>query len=183
MKYGGAESFQHVTVEFIPHQHATLTIYDYHTNAELEQVDLQAISTEQEMVDMMLSKGFVYKSQTEIDQLKEQRRIQKEREDERRQQSQERSKQRLLEYQNKLKNGEDEKDGTGGSDETKSIPIHRVADADQEDIFDDDGLTPQQRIEQQKEWKRQKWNEWKRQKDKSGEHDHDDVGGEQKDEL
>jgi hypothetical protein len=65
IKYGGAEAFQNVEVEFNRGRKAVLTIN--HDGDEHEQVDLQSIATQDEMHQMMLDKGFVLKSDEEVE--------------------------------------------------------------------------------------------------------------------
>jgi hypothetical protein len=67
IKYGGAEAFQNVEVEFNRGRKAILTIH--HDGDEHEQVDLQSIKTQDEMHQMMLDKGFVLKSDEELEEI------------------------------------------------------------------------------------------------------------------
>jgi hypothetical protein len=64
IKYGGAEAFHNVEIEFIRGRKAVLTIY--HDGEEHEQVELQSIGTKKEIHQMMLDKGFTLKSEEEI---------------------------------------------------------------------------------------------------------------------
>lgn len=57
-------TFQNVMVEYLAGKHATLTIY--HDGEEHEKVDLEAFESEAEMVQMMLDKGFISKSEEEV---------------------------------------------------------------------------------------------------------------------
>jgi hypothetical protein len=64
IKYGGAEAFQNVEIEFIRGRKAVLTIY--HDGEEHEQVELQSLGTKKEMHQMMLDKGFTLKAEEQI---------------------------------------------------------------------------------------------------------------------
>jgi hypothetical protein len=66
--YGGAESFQNVEVEFVRGRNAVLTIYD--DGEEREKIELTTLGTQQEMKELMLSKGFILKSQQEVARLR-----------------------------------------------------------------------------------------------------------------
>lgn len=64
VKFGGADCFENVQVEFQHGQKAVLTIY--HNGQEMEQVELQSMPTAKEMHDMMLAKGFRLKAPEEV---------------------------------------------------------------------------------------------------------------------
>ena len=70
IKYGGAEAFHNVEINFNRGRKATLTIY--HDGIEQEKVDLKSLGTQEKMHQMMLDKGFVLKSEEEIAMIKEQ---------------------------------------------------------------------------------------------------------------
>jgi hypothetical protein len=67
VKFGGAESFQNVEVEFVKGKKAVLTIF--HDGVEKEEVTLQTMKTEEEMHQLMLDKGFVLKQEEELEEL------------------------------------------------------------------------------------------------------------------
>jgi hypothetical protein len=67
VKFGGADCFENVHVEFQHGQKAVLTIY--HNDEEKEQVELQSIQTAQEIHEMMLGKGFRLKAPAEVDRI------------------------------------------------------------------------------------------------------------------
>lgn len=64
VKFGGAECFENVVVEFQQGKKAILTIF--HDGQETEQIELQSMSTAEEMHEMMLEKGFKLKSPEEV---------------------------------------------------------------------------------------------------------------------
>ena len=68
IKYGGAESYENVQIEYSRGRKAVLTIF--HDGEVHEQVELQTISTQKEMHQMMLDKGFVRKSEGEVERIR-----------------------------------------------------------------------------------------------------------------
>jgi hypothetical protein len=71
LKGGDAESYEGVTIEYIPGRTATLTVF--HDQEKVEKVQLSSLKTQQDMHDMMKEKGFTLMSPEEISKLKAER--------------------------------------------------------------------------------------------------------------
>jgi hypothetical protein len=68
LKGGDAESYEGVTIEYIPGRTAILTVF--HDQEQVEKVQLSSLKSQQDMHDMMKEKGFTLKSPEEIAKLK-----------------------------------------------------------------------------------------------------------------
>ena len=150
MTFGGAESYEGVEVEFIHGRHAYLTIY--HDGRTVEKVDLHAISTETEMHEMMIRKGFTLKSEDEIEKIRREKQPLRLKDEMRRKQREE-MRNRMINNRNwktgQEQNFEDEVNGVDSSDKNAG------------DIGDPygDGLTSEQLADMEREMKRRKWNQ------------------------
>ena len=71
LKGGEAETFQNVEIKYIHGRKAVLTIF--HDGEEHEKIELSGLHTRQEMHAMFLEKGFVKKSDEEIEAIRKQR--------------------------------------------------------------------------------------------------------------
>ena len=78
VKFGGAESFENVEIEFVSGQKAILTIFK--DGIEQEQVALQSIATEAEMHQLMLDKGFVLRPPEELAVIQERTKAERQKE-------------------------------------------------------------------------------------------------------
>jgi hypothetical protein len=102
VKYGGAENYQNVEVEFISGKNAILAIYN--DGVEQEQVALQGIPTEKEMHQLMLDKGFILKPEEELNEVKERGEEERQKDEEKKgriQRKQEEKQQKIMNGQKK----------------------------------------------------------------------------------
>ena len=79
VKYGGAELFENVEVEFRAGSNAVLTIF--HDGTEYEKVELTSLKTKDEMHRLMLDKGFVLKPSNEVEIIQQKYKKQKDEEE------------------------------------------------------------------------------------------------------
>jgi hypothetical protein len=134
VKYGGADCFENVQVEFQPGKKAILTIY--HDGVETEQVELQSLPTYQDMHDMMLSKGFQLKATEKVARIRQEGDEAFEKDMEGRKKRQERAQQKM-EY---LKTANPQEASTPKDDVVDTLP-------------NEEQITK----EQMRQWKLQKW--------------------------
>ncbi|KAG7347932.1 Sep15/SelM redox domain containing protein [Nitzschia inconspicua] len=175
VKYGGADSFENVEVEFQKGKKAILIIY--HDGDEREQVELQAIPTYQEMRDMMLEKGFQLKAPEEVARITQEGDAAFEEDMEGRRKRQEQSRERM----NKFKTGSASTGGdSNGAASTIQDALKKMKDSgvkitaemirklEEEhkeqsriDQQTQDVLPAEEQIskEQMREWKLQQWKE------------------------
>ena len=78
MKYGGAELFENVELEFRAGSNAVLTIY--HDGMEFEKVELTSLKTKEDMHRLMLDKGFALKPPNEVEAIQQKYKKQKDEE-------------------------------------------------------------------------------------------------------
>jgi hypothetical protein len=71
LKGGEAESYQNVEIKYIHGRKAVLTIF--HDGEEQEKIELSVLKKREEMHAMFLEKGFVLKSEEEIEAIRQQR--------------------------------------------------------------------------------------------------------------
>lgn len=100
IKFGGAESYQNVDIEFISGKKATLTIF--HDGTEKEVVELQGLETEEEMHQLMLQKGFVLKEEEELKAIMEKSYGDLKAEEEKREKARKRKEEILLQRERKV---------------------------------------------------------------------------------
>lgn len=136
VKYGGAECFQNVEVDFQHGKKAVLTIFK--NGVETEQVELQALQTFQEMHDLMLAKGFQLKAAEEVERITRDGDAAFEKDIEGRRQRQEQARQKMYNREH-------------------------VKTEVQPDETDHDALPDEEQIrkDQMREWKLQQWKKYK----------------------
>lgn len=67
MKGGEAESYEGVTVRYVPGRQAIMKIFD--DGKEVEQVEMHSIPTKKDMHALMVSKGFQLKNKMEVERI------------------------------------------------------------------------------------------------------------------
>lgn len=151
VKFGGAEYYNGVVVEFIHGRHAYLTIY--HDDVEVEKVDLHVIPTEDGMHEMMINKGFTLKTDEEIAAIKAEKQKLRDIEEDGRKKREERRQQRTAEY---LKKKLEKEGKTEPVEATAAKPISDVNDVIEDDEYGD-GLTAEQRAMAERQRKMSIW--------------------------
>jgi hypothetical protein len=69
---GEAESYQNVEIHYVKGMHKTL-LRIYYDNAEVDQVELSALATMEEMHQVFVEKGFVLKSPEEVTRIRKEK--------------------------------------------------------------------------------------------------------------
>ena len=99
VRYGGAECFENVEVQYQTGQRATLTIF--HDGEEFEKVDLESIESEAEMIQMMVDKNFHWKSPELVQMIRQIGREEKQKEEEERNERIEEAKRKMEAFRQK----------------------------------------------------------------------------------